>query len=173
MKLSKPVMQWLLSLGELVILVGVIVFMVVMVKNSHPPTAVGDYLVVIFGLIFGAAIAGYLFCLWIADFPPNQDSLINRVYNPAMGGPLTLKDKLALGIGNIIREDKRLARQLQRAAEKPQNASLAKEVMKKVNKETSRRQREIVLRYALMTLESRDKILAKAKLSSNSSKKKK
>ena len=163
MKLSKTVMKWLLSFGELVILIGVIAFMVVMLKKMQPPSAVQDTLVVVAGVIFGVAIAAYLLFLWIADFPPNENSLINRVVDPASAGALTWKDKVALWIGDLIREDKRLASQLKRAAEKPQNASLAKEVMKKVNKEPSRRQREVTLRYALMTLDERDKALAQAK----------
>ncbi len=164
MKLSKPVQKWIISVGELVLGVAVVAFIIIMLRNNiHPSSSLQDYLLIFVGLLFGVAIAAYLLLLGLADLPSNESSLINQVYDLDHDGPLNWNGRLAVFIGDIIREDKRLMKQVEASAKNPKNAPLLKEVLKKADKEKSRRQREIMLRYALMTLDARDQMLIKAK----------
>jgi len=166
-------MKWIISVGELLLGLAIVAFIIVMIRNAHPPSTPQDYLLIILGSLFGVGIAAYLLLLGVADLPSNEASLINQVYDPVHDGPLNWGGKVAVFIGDILREDKRLMKQAEVAAANPTNAPLLKEVLKKAGKEKSRRQREILVRYALMTLESRDQMVAKAKKMSQNKKAKK
>lgn len=163
MKIKNPMIKWLISVTELA-LVFLVVFLGVKVAQNLPaPQNFGDYVLICLGVVLTLLVAGYLAMLWLADFPPLENSLINQVYIPEVDGKLTPVKQLAQWVGSVVREDRRLLRYARRAAEKPENLEFMSEVLERVEQLRSRREREVLLRYSLSTLEARRKAFRQAK----------